>query len=68
MKIRTQPDYKNMPLCHYYGYEPNENLEAYLTAELDLKVEEIIEKNKGKTYKEIEAEEMLQDVKKELFG
>ena len=68
MKIRTKPDYKNMSLCHYYGYEPNENLEAYLTAELDLKVEELIEKNKGKTYKEIEAEEIMQDVKKEIFG
>jgi len=54
--------------CEWIREEPNYNLEMYLRARSELLLEEYIKKNKGKTVKDIETEEMLQDVKKELFG
>ena len=54
--------------CEYIGEEPNDNLETYLKVKNELLLEDYIKKNKGKTIEEIETEEMLQDIKKELFG
>ena len=54
--------------CEWIGEEPNDNLETYLKVKDELLLEEYIKKNKGKTIEEIETEEMLQDIKKELFG
>lgn len=54
--------------CEYTGEEPNDNLEMFLKIRSDSLLEEYIKKNKGKTIEEIETEEMLQDIKKELFG
>ena len=54
--------------CEYIGEEPNDNLETYLKVKDEFLLEEYIKKNKGKTIEEIETEEMLQDIKKELFG
>ena len=54
--------------CEWIGEEPNDNLETYLQVKDELLLEEYIKKNKGKTIEEIETEEMLQDIKKELFG
>jgi hypothetical protein len=54
--------------CEWIREEPNDNLETYLKVKDELLLEEYIKKNKGKTIEEIETEEMLQDIKKELFG
>ena len=54
--------------CEWVREEPNYNLEMYLRARSEILLEECIKKNKGKTVREIETEEMLQDIKKELFG
>lgn len=54
--------------CEWIREEPNDNLEMFLKAKDELLLEEYIKKNKGKTIEEIETEEMLQDIKKELFG
>lgn len=54
--------------CEYVGDEPNDNLEMFLKVRSDSLLEEYVKRNKGKAIKEIETEEMLQNIKKELFG
>ena len=68
-KLRTKRDPKTPTFswCSYYGYEPNENLERYLSTRAANFIKEQARKNKNKTMEQIETDEMLEDLKRELF-